>query len=575
MQATATLARGLRVDYTLGLDTYEQAAQAFIPRGTTAPGLATGFARRAEVTSRLVNHDLRARVETRLGPAASTTLVGGTLETDRSASLAAQGTDIPPGVETISGVALPAAPGEFRSERTVAGVFVQQTFGLANRLFLTGAVRTDASSAFGEDNRWNTYPKVSASYVLSDEGFWDGMLARIVSTARLRASWGETGGLTAIGAFDRFNTYAPVTYNNLPGFYPSTRLGQPDIRPERQREVEFGADLGFWGGRAGVELTYYDQKTTDLLLSRSLAPTTGYTTQLQNVGTLTNRGLELLVRLQPVVTPAATWGVTATFAANRNRVSGIEGAVLNFPDSFGGFSAAVNGEAIGIFYGATYRRDDQGRLLGQAVDRSANPGGVRAVNADGTPVLVVATRNDDGYLVDEAGNPVYGVTGPAGVIGDPNPDWTGSLINEVEVGRVALRVQVDAAIGGDVFNFTRRLAAFPNFGTLVDYQREIEGELPVGYNASVYSLFENWIEDGSYVKLREVSLTVNLPPAVLPSALRTLRATVFGRNLLSFDRYSGYDPEVNVGGQRTGVRSFDFVETPLPRTVGLTLSTTL
>ncbi|MFN3597053.1 MAG: SusC/RagA family TonB-linked outer membrane protein [Rubricoccaceae bacterium] len=574
VQASYVASPALRFDYTLGLDTYEQAATAFIPRGTTAPGFPAGFARRAELTSTLVNHDLRARYQTRLGAVASTTLIGGTVEQDRSASVAAQGTDIPVGVRTIAGVAVPAAPGETRAQRVVAGLFAQQTFGVAGRLFLTAAGRVDASSAFGAANRWNAYPKVSASYAVSDEAFWRGALAGILPTARLRASYGETGGLTAIGPFDRFNRYVPVTYNNLPGFYPATQQGQPDIRPERQREIEVGADLGLAGGRAGLEVTYYSQRTTDLLLNRSLAPTTGFSNQLQNIGVLTNRGLEVLLRAQPVATNTAAWTMTATFATNRNVVSGIEGQVLQFPDAFGGFTAAVNGRALGVFYGSTYRRDADGNLLGQAVDRSG-PVPVPLVQ-NGQPVLVPATRTPGGFLVDASGNQVYfAPAGPAGVIGDPNPDWTGSFINELEFGRVAFRVQLDASVGGDVFNFTRRLAANPNFGTLADYQREIEGEVLPGHFQRLFGTFEHWIEDGSFVKLRELTLTYRVPGAALPPGVQGLRVSAYGRNLLSFDNYSGYDPEVNVGGQRTTVRGFDFVETPIPRTFGLSVSASL
>lgn len=574
-QLGVVLAEGLRLDYTLGLDTYEQAATAFIPRGTSAPGYPLGFARRAERTTTLLNQDLRARYQTELAGVASTTLLGATFEVERLSTVAAQGTDIPLGIRTVSGAAVPAAPGESRSEQRLAGFFAQQTLGFGGRLFVTAAARLDASSAFGPANRWNFYPKVSAAYALSDEAFWRASaLGRALPLVRLRASYGETGGITAIGPFDRFNRFAPTTYNNQPGFTPVTQRGNEDIRPERQREIEAGVDLAFLGGRAGLELTVYDQRTTDLLLNRTVAPTTGALNQLQNVGTLTNRGLEVLLRAQPVATRAAGWTVTATFAANRNRVDGIEGEVLGFPDSFGGFTAAVNGQPIGVFYGSTFRRDDQGRILGQAVNRSG-PVPTPAVDANNNPILVPATRDRNGYLVDADGNFVYGVVGPAGVIGDPNPDWTGSLINELEAGAFSLRLQLDASIGNDVFNFTRRLAALPNFGTLVDYQREIEGILPVGYNSRVFNLFEHWVEDGSYVKVRELAVSYRVPATALPPGLRGLRVTAFGRNLFSFDRYSGYDPEINVGGQRTGVRGFDFVETPIPRTVGLTVSATL
>ena len=586
VQAGLRPATGVSVDYTLGFDTFTQTALAFIPVGTTSPGNPDGANRRAELSTTLVNHDLTARYNRMLGSVESTTLVGGTAQTEDSETFAVSTRDLAFGVETIAGGAATPVVGEFRSERTVLGAFAQQTFGIGDRLFLTAAGRYDASSVFGADERWNFYPKVSASYDVSREPFYQGSaLGRALPTLRLRASYGETGGITAIGAYTRFTNAGATSYLNSPAFVSPGGRGSEDIKPERQREVEGGLDLAAFGGRLGLELSAYSQTVDDLLLFATLAPTTGFGTELRNVGTLENNGVELLLRAQPIRTGGFEWGTTVTFATNRNEVSGIEDAdpgddlpgSITLPDSFGS-SAAINGQPLGVFYTSrAFQRDASGQIVGQAVSgsgRTATP----AVDAAGNPVLVPASLNNDGFLVDEAGNPVYPVRGTeVRVIGDPNPDFTGSWINEFAFGDgVTFRFQFDGAIGGDVFNFTRRLAALSAFGTLTDFQREVEGDLPAGYNGRAFGIFETYVEDGSYVKLREVALTYRVDPALATRVgAQSLRVTLYGRNLASFDNYSGYDPEVNVGGQRTGVRGFDFVEVPLPRTVGLTLAATL
>ena len=573
------------IDYTLGFDTFDQTALAFIPVGTTSPGNPDGANRRAELSTTLINHDLTARYNRMLSGIESTTLVGGTVQTDNPQTFAVSTRDLAFGVETIAGGAGTPVVGEFRSERIVVGAFAQQTFGIGDRLFLTAAGRYDASSVFGESERWNFYPKVSASYDVSRERGYEGsVLGRAFPTLRVRASYGETGGITAIGPYTRQTNAGSTSYFG-PAFVSPGNRGAEDIRPERQREIEGGLDLAMFGGRLGLEFSAYSQDITDLLLFATLAPTTGFNTALQNVGDMTNQGVELLLRAQPVRTPGIRWNSTVTFATNRNEVSGIEdpdpdddlpGAII-LPDSFSS-SAAINGEPLGVFYSSrAFQRNADGQIVGQAVSgsgRTATP----AVDASGNPVLVPASVNEDGFLVDEAGNPVYPVRGTvARVIGDPNPDFTASWINEIELSRsVSMRFQLDGAIGGDVFNFTRRLAALSAFGTLTDYQRELEGDLPAGYNSRAFAIFEAYVEDGSYVKLREVSVSYAIPVAVANRVgTDSMRLTVFGRNLASFDSYSGYDPEVNVGGQRTGVRGFDFVEVPLPRTIGLTLSATL
>ena len=461
---------------------------------------------------------------------------------------------------------------------------------------MTAAGRVDASSVFGPDNRTNFYPKLSASY---DAGANTGYarLSRgnaLPSTLRLRASYGESGGLTAIGAFDRFTSFGP---DGAGGIAPSSLLGNPEVLPERQRELEFGTDLGFYNGRLGLEATYYTQNTDDLLLFVELPLTSGFTSQLQNVGELSNRGVELLVRALPVATSDFGWTSTVTFASNRNRIDldpsvdadpfdAVPDETLILGSSFG-LVAVIDDQPQGVFYGSGFARNAAGEIEGLAVNRATNQ---ILLDANGNPTVVTGTLNEDGILVGSDGLPIVPIRDATPrIIGDPNPDFTASWINEFEVGRrFSARVQFDGSFGGDVFNFTRRLASLRNFGVLTEYQDEIEGRVPVGYyqNSEVpgpdprrygaFGIFENWIEDGTFVKLREVSLSYLVPANLVRGfGLGGLRATVYGRNLLSFDSYSGYDPETNAAGQSTGVRGYDFVEVPIPRTFGVSLRASL
>ncbi len=528
--------KGWSFDYTLGIDTYGQDATAYIPIGTTAPGLSNGFSRHSKYDVFQINNDANLRYSTFIGEMLeSTTLIGATLQYERYQTLSTEAKDLSPVVQIVPGGATQAL-GENRGEWAIYGFFAQQTFGFRNRLFATVAGRLDASSVFGEKERWQFYPKASFSYLVSEENFWkNGAWRSLLPYFKIRASLGESGGLTAIGPYDRFTKYVPVSYDAKSGLIPSTQLGAEDIRPERQRELELGIDFGLWNNRVGVEFTYYDQNTKDLLLFRTIAPTTGFTRKLQNVGTLKNRGIELLVRAVPVDMPRLRWSTTVTFARNRNEVSGIEEEVLRFSSGWG-LVAAANGYQLPVLYGTRFER-----------------------NADGSIKL------------DDQGLPVRAAE--RGIIGDPNPDWTGSWINEFRVMKnLSFRVQFDAVWGQDVLNFTRRLGSLFVFGTSKDYERELRGELPPGYNRRVFGIFEHWVEDGSFVKLRELSLNYTWYPKL--AQVQSVRFSLIGRNLFSWDNYSGYDPEVNVGGQRTVVRGFDFVEVPIPRTIqlGITLN---
>jgi hypothetical protein len=210
--------------------------------------------------------------------------------------------------------------------------------------------------------------------------------------------------------------------------------------------------------------------------------------------------------------------------------------------------AILEGQPIGIFYGTFF-----------AIDASGN----QVKNASGIPLtergvqnspLVYTTQRDAGGL-------------PSGtvlrkVIGDPNPDYTASLVNELSYKRLSLRFQFDAVQGVDVFNADWRTRQGVGNGKVAE--QEHRGLLPRGYVAGVYGIEEWRIDDGSFVKLRELSVSYDF--GRVKKVFSGLVVTLSGRNLISFDNYKGYDPEVNAGGQSTILRGIDFGAVPIPRT---------
>ncbi|MGY2132753.1 SusC/RagA family TonB-linked outer membrane protein [Hymenobacter sp. HD11105] len=558
IQLNLTPFEGFTADFVFGLDSYTQVGTAFIPPGNTTPDLSGGLARRADRTVFQYNNDVTLGYRRNFAEwLESTTSVGATWQYDQVQSTTLGATQLGIGGQTVNNGVTVAT--ENRTERRIEGYFAQQTFGLGQRLYLTGAVRVDAASPFydrlNDDPNWQTYYKASASYLLSEEGFWkNGPMANYVPTLKFRSSYGQSGNLTAIAAYDKQTNYVPVSIGGLLGVYRPPQLGDPRLGPERQEEVELGFDAGFLGGRLGVEATYYNKKINDLLLNRTFEPSTGFLTGLQNVGTMTNKGVEVLVRAVPLQKEKVIWNVTATYTRNRNEVNGIEGnGILPFAGGFGQV-AAVNGAPVGVFYSTYYARNPDGSLL-------LTPAGLpqRELGVNGVP-----ERTPEGQPRGSA---------LSKIIGDPNPDYLASLINEVTVaGNLSFRLQFDAVQGFDVFNFTRRVGERDLYGGLAGYERELRGDVPKGTSAVLFGIFEEYIEDGSYVKLREASVSYTLTPKFL--GLQNIRASLTGRNLLVFTNYSGYDPEVNAAGQSTVVRNFDFVEVPIPRTVTLGLSAT-
>lgn len=557
VQLQITPVTGLSINYNVGIDSYAQTAQGYIPPNNTTPSYSLGYARRGDYNVFQINNDLNIAYQTDIAPwLESTTGLGGTIQYDKTYLTTITATQLGAFGETINN-GTSVLPSEFRTERTIMGAFVQQTFGIDSKIFVTGAARVDASSVYGVDNRWQFFPKVSASYLISEEPFWKDNLSDFASMFKVRASWGEAGNLTAIGAYDRFTNYASASVGSLNGYAAPVTLGNYDVKPERQQEFEIGADIGLLNDRVGIEFSYFDKNVKDLISLITLAPTTGYGSRYVNLGTMTNVGFEVQVKAIPIQTPSLKWTTTASYLHNKNEIGAVQGTGATiFSNSGFGQTAAVNGYPIGAFYSTFFARNDDGSLL---------------LNAAGMPQRELGVQGSNGtYTVgrNASGQPTGAVLSK--VIGDPNPDHVISWVNDVEWQKFTFRMQWDGMLGFDVFNFTKRVGDRDLYGGLQGYEPELRGEVPKGTSAALFSIFENWIEDGSFVKLREISVSYNFQPKAL--GIKNMRVFVAGRNLASIDNYSGYDPETNAAGQTNGVRGFDFVEVPIPRTYAIGLN---
>ena len=519
---------GFGIDFVVGFDTYTQTADGFIPVGSTVKS--TGWARTASFNNLLINTDLNLRYHKEFGNSiASTSLLGFSVQHDETRHLSITADNLSPVVNSTSAGSVIART-DTRTERNIQGAFAQQTFGFDEKLFVTIAGRLDAASPFGVDERTQFYPKGSISYLLSEAAFMQNV--DFFDFVKLRFSYGESGNLSALAAYERLSNYNPTPITGQTGLVPSSRRGNSTLKPERQKEIEFGIDFAILDNRLGVEFTIYDVKVEDLLLSRILSPSTGFATRLENVGEMTNKGFEVLIRAAPVATRRIRWESSLTFSTNNNEVNGIEGDQIALPKSFG-VSLARNGEPIGILDGFIFARDANGEILLE----------------DGIPSRAT---DENGVIIRQT-------------IGDPNPDFIASWINELDISNFSVRLQFDAVQGFDVFNFTDRVNSRSAFGGGYRDAQEIRGELARGYNNAAYNIWERYIEDGSFIKLRELAIGYTITPDV--DWVSNIKFSIIGRNLLSFDDYSGWDPEVSTAGQTNGVRGFDFNEVPIPRTI--------
>lgn len=530
----AKISDRLTASYTLGLDYFNQSATAFIPINNTSPN-GNGFARRSDINNFQYNSDLNLSYKVDLNELiSSTTTVGGSWQYEEFDRVGISADGLPPIVETAESGSI-LAQGESRSQISYWGSFIQQSFSFKNKLYVNGAVRVDGASTFGEDQRNQLYAKASISYIVSEEEFWENTFGDAFSTFKLRGSWGQAGNLTALSAFQRFTLYDPSAINGSPSLIPNTQQGDLDIAPERQEEIEFGFDAGFLNNRLGIEFTYYKQDVSDLLLPRELSPSTGFASRIENVGNLENKGLELLIKGSPIKSSDFSWNVTATYSKNENVVTSVAGGgQFALAGSFA-TNYVIEGEPLGVFFRQFYAREADGSI---------------SLDADGYPFRGTTEGGQSSK-----------------VIGDPNPEWFGSLINEFSYKNFDLRIQFDAVQGFDVFNWNRRLLDNVIFGGGSNVGQELSGNRPKGFGGAQAGIFEEFVEDGSFVKLRELALSYNIKEPF--EAIDNIKISLIGRNLISWDDYSGWDPEINTAGQSNGVRGFDFAGVPIPRTYQL------
>ena len=559
--------KNVTLDYTLGIDNYTQLGTTLIPPfpynagdgffggGITQDAARNGYASTANNNFFAINHDVNATYTANITKGlGSTTQVGFSQQYEKNNYSLLQGRGLAPLVQTVNASATILPGVDERSEVSISGVFLQQNFKFRNQFFVTGAVRVDGSSVFGENQRSQKYIKASGSYVISGADFWQGMaVSKWWDLLKLRIAYGESGNLTGIGAFARFNTYSPSAYVGRSALNGSTVLANPNVKPERQQEIEFGADLAFLKSRLNFTINIYNKKVNDLLINRVFAPTTGFSSFLNNLGSLENKGFEIVLGGTPVQNKNFTWEVNGIFNRNRNKATNIGQALTLFSTNGGAPVAILKDQPIGVFYGTYFATDAAGNQVKNAIGIPQTERGVQ-----NSPTVVTTGRDANGL--------------PTGtvlrkIIGDPNPDYTATLTNEFSYKHWGLRVQIDAVKGGDVFNADWRTRQGVGNGKVAE--QEHLGQLPRGYISGIYAI-EQWrIDDGSFTKLREVSLSYRV--GRIAKILSDLTVMVSGRNLYSWDNYKGFDPEVNAGGQSTLLRGIDFGAVPIPRTFSISL----
>jgi TonB-linked SusC/RagA family outer membrane protein len=404
------------------------------------------------------------------------------------------------------------------------GYFGQIEADINDRIYLSAGFRADRSSANGNVNQYYFFPKASASARLSQFEFWEG-LRQAMPEFKLRVAYGEAGNPAPINA--KFTT---LVGSNIAGLgaglgLPGT-IGNPDILPERASELEAGIDATFADGLVGLEATYFIKTVFNLIANESLPRSSGVSARTNNIGTLQNTGIEIALNLNPIRTELVDWRPRINFFASR----GIMTELKIQPFNSGGF---------GSFYGTN------------RVEKGYSP-------------TMFAGRQSFGPRFP--GDTQFTASQFNGIVaGDALPDFQVGFASDLRVGNFNFYFLIDWRQGQEVVNLTQ--ATLDEIANAKDVEAAAERQriqnLPLGESRSMN------IEDGSFVKVREVALNYTFDKAIIGGifgdAVQYLRLGLSGRNLFMFTRYLGYDPEVSNFGNVVLGRGQDVAPFPSSR----------
>ncbi len=438
----------------------------------------------------------------------------------------ASASELAPGASTIDAGALLSA-GEATYSSVTLGYFAEQQFSFNDRLYLTGAIRSDRNSAFGNQFKRVYYPKVAVSYVISDEDFFP--KGSFLNSLRLRSALGAAGRQP--GGNDAIAYFTPTTVSadnaDTPGIIFSA-LGNPNLKPERSQELELGFDANLLNV-VNLEFTYYNKNSRDALISRVVAPSVGAAaTRFENIGQVRNRGVEVALNVNPVNGRSFGWDFTLSGSYNKNKIVDLGGT----PPNLGTTNSDIEGYPIQGWWMRTFTYED---------------------------------RNGDGLIaLDE-----LTVTPENEYIGPSMPVGEFTFFNAFELFGRKLRIQTlfDAKTGGYQLNGTERIRCDNrlNCDGVVNPNSPLEEQArAMAVRVHAARTQAGYVEKSDIIRFRELSATFTFPDRLARTfGASRMSLTAAGRNLAKITGYSGIDPDGGYFGDNIGVLS-DFQTTPPP-----------
>ena len=461
------------------------------------------------------------------------------------------------------------------SEKMLLSFFARGNYNYDNRYLFTATVRADGSTVFSNKNKWGFFPSFSAAWRVSEEAFMKDV--EWISNFKVRLGWGIVGN-DRISNYLSMDLYEASKYgvgNNTVTVLTPKQLKNANLKWEGASSVNLGVDLGFFDSRLNITADFFIKDTKDLLLAQSLAHVTGFDSQMQNIGKIQNKGIELSLNSTNIQARNFTWQTNFNISFIKNTLKGLASGVQSmyarsgFDSNFTAYDyIATVGQSLGLIYGYEfdgiyqssdfYTTPDNQLILKEGITNNARYGTVKP------GVVKYKDQDGDGIIT----------TNDRTVIGNAMPKWYGGITNTFNYKGIDFSFMFQFNYGNDIYNATRLYATQSRSG-----RRNMLAEVADRWsptNASnrvpsqdgyiVNDVYSRFIEDGSFLRLKNITLGYTLPHKwTRKFHASKLRIYATGQNLFCISGYSGYDPEVNSASSNPMTPGLDWGAYPKSR----------
>ena len=452
-------------------------------------------------------------------------------------------------------------------EGSLRSFFGRINYDYKSRYFFTGTYRADGSSKFRDKNRYGYFPSFALSWDAAQEPFvknWN-----IFDQFKVRFSWGQTGN-QAVSAYSTLSSLSYTTYGygtdvQHPGYYPSSPANK-DLKWETTTQKDIGIDISIWSGKINLTVDYFVKQTKDLLMPKQLPYYNGGGSTTVNIGEMRNKGFETSLTCYPIEQKDWNWNFSMNFSTVKNKIISLGGDKKIYGSRYavGTLTSSpfvlIPGESMGTFWGVKFLGVWGTDEIAEAEKFGNKPGDSKYEDVN----------HDNKITADDYQ-----------IIGNGYPTFSWGFNNSVSYKNIGLNILLEGVHGQDVFNLTyATTAAITGDARTITLKEPVENIWSPSNQHSIWPIHSSsnvnymnsskWIQNGSFIKLRNVSIWYNIPKKVIKFG--EVRLSLSGQNLLTLTRYKGFDPEISSTGHSDTDLSLDFGVYPSPRSITMGIS---